>query len=197
MEACLYDELQRVEQTHWWFRARRHIVWSLVCRFMLDSANRRLRVCELGCGTGGNIAPFADKHDVVGVECSPHALAHARRTLGNRIRYGKLPEQIDLPASSFDVVLMTDVLEHIDDDVAAARAALRLVRNGGILIATVPAYQWLYSPRDAHHHHLRRYGKKPIARLFPKAECAGELLSHFNTLLLSIAPGAGAGRYIF
>src|SRR4051812_23485373 len=97
MDACLYDELHRVGQTHWWFRARRHIVWSLVRRYMPKSVERRLRVCELGCGTGGNIAPLADKHDVVGVECSPHALAYARRSLGSRVCYGKLPRHIDLP----------------------------------------------------------------------------------------------------
>ena len=101
---------------HWWFRARRHIVWSLVRRYVDGGANRRLRVCELGCGTGGNLAAIADDHDVVGVECSPQALDYARQSLGDRVRFGSLPDDIDLPRSSFDVVLMTDVLEHIEND---------------------------------------------------------------------------------
>src|SRR6267154_1418881 len=115
MEAQLYDELHRVEQSHWWFRARRHIVWSLVRRYVDDGPNRRLRVCDLGCGTGGNLAAIAEDHDVVGVECSPKALAIAQQSLGGRVRIGSLPHEIDLPLQSFDVVLMTDVLEHIED----------------------------------------------------------------------------------
>jgi len=160
---------------------------------MPDSADRRLRVSELGCGTGGNIAPLADKHDVVGVECSPQALAYARTKLGTRICFGKLPHEIYLPPQSFDVVLMTDVLEHIEDDSGSAEIAINLLRPGGVLIATVPAYQWLYSPRDAQHHHFRRYGKKQFAKLWPTAACKIELLSYYNTLLFPIAAAARLG----
>ena len=183
MEAELYDELHHVEQTHWWFQARRHIVWSLVRRYLGGRSNRRLRVCELGCGTGGNLAAVADIHDVVGIECSPQALAYAQHALGNRVRFGRLPHEIDLPPQSFDVVLMTDVLEHIEDDAASAIEALRLLRPGGVLVATVPAYQWLYSPRDAHHHHFRRYGKRRFAKLWQRPDAQTLLLSHYNTLL--------------
>jgi 2-polyprenyl-3-methyl-5-hydroxy-6-metoxy-1,4-benzoquinol methylase len=191
MDAALYDELHRAEQTHWWFRARRQIVWSLVRRHVDGGPNRRLKICELGCGTGGNLEPIADRHDVVGVECSPEALALARKKLRDRIRYGRLPHEIDVPSQSFDVVLMTDVLEHIEDDAASADAALSLLRPGGIVVATVPAYQWLYSPRDAHHHHFRRYGKRQFAVLWSDGHAETLLLSHYNTLLF---PPAAAVR---
>ena len=189
VNTTLYDELHRVEQTHWWFRARRHIVWSLVRRYIGGKPSRRLKICELGCGTGGNLAAVADKHDVVGVECSPQALEYARQTLGDRVRCGRLPDEIDLPPASFDVVLLTDVLEHIEDDAASARTALRLLRPGGIVVATVPAYQWLYSPRDAHHHHFRRYGKRQFAGLWTQRaqSIAAQPLQH-------AAVPAGGGR---
>jgi SAM-dependent methyltransferase len=191
MDATLYEELHRVEQTHWWFRARRHIVWSLVGRYVEGGTNRRLQVCELGCGTGGNLIAIAEDHDVVGVERSPEALKHASELLGNRVCFGNLPHEIDLPPGSFDVVLMTDVLEHIEDDAASAIAALSLVRPGGVVVATVPAYQWLYSPRDAHHHHFRRYSKHRFAGLWNRADAQTVLLSHYNTLLF---PPAAAIR---
>ena len=72
---------------------------------------------------------------------SNDALAEVRTYINDKYGPAYLPPQ------SFDVVLMTDVLEHIQADAASARAALSLVRPGGIVIATVPAYQWLYSPR--------------------------------------------------
>ena len=187
MDTTLYDELHRVEQTHWWFRARRQIVWSMVERYVGGEAGRRLRVCELGCGTGGNLAAVAEKHDVVGLECSPQALAYARQSLGDRARSGRLPDEIDLPPASFDVVLLTDVLEHIEDDAASARTALTLLRPGGIVVATVPAYQWLYSPRDAHHHHFRRYGRRQFGALWKSEASETLLLSHYNTLLFAPA----------
>jgi SAM-dependent methyltransferase len=197
MDASLYDELQRVEQTHWWFRARRHIVWSLVQRFVEGGAQRRLKVCELGCGTGGNLAPIAEDHDVVGIECSPDALKYAQRALGDHVHYGQLPDEIDLPPNAFDVVLMTDVLEHIEHDAASARAALQLVHPNGIVVATVPAYQWLFSARDVHHHHFRRYGKNQFRRLWNKADANVELLSHYNTALFPAAAAVRLGGKVF
>jgi SAM-dependent methyltransferase len=148
-------------------------------------------VCELGCGTGGNLTAIAGEHDVTGVECSPHALNYARKSLGSRVRFGSLPHEIDLPPGSFDIVLITDVLEHIENDAASAAAALELVRPGGIVVATVPAYQWLYSPRDAHHHHFRRYGKNQFRVLWNRVDSQIELLSHYNTALF---PAAAAVR---
>jgi SAM-dependent methyltransferase len=94
-----------------------------------------------------------------------------------------LPHEIDLPPASFDVVLLTDVLEHIDDDVSAARTALGLLRPGGIVVATVPAYQWLFSPHDARHHHFRRYSKPRFKALWTVPHCSSLLLSYYNSLL--------------
>ena len=193
MDAKLYDELWRVEESHWWFQARRQIVWSLVHRYVGGAAERRrrLRICELGCGTGGNLAAFAGRHDVIGVDSSPHALEYARRKLGNRVRPGSLPDGVDLPAESFDVVLLTDVLEHVEEDARSAQAAMRLLRPAGIVVATVPAYQWLYSPRDAQHHHFRRYSRRQFRRLWTAGNAEIALLSHYNTLLF---PPAAAVR---
>jgi len=86
-------------------------------------------------------------------------------------------------------VLLTDVLEHIEDDRASAATALRLLRPGGIVVATAPAYQWLYSAHDARHHHFRRYSKQQFRALWSGADVL--LLSHYNTLLF---PPAAAAR---
>jgi SAM-dependent methyltransferase len=137
------------------------------------------------------LAAAADRHDVVGVECSPHALAYARRRLGDRVIQGSLPDHVRLPPESFDIVLLTDVLEHIEEDARSAQTALRLLRPGGVVVATVPAYQWLYSPRDAAHHHFRRYSKSRFRQLWVGPEADIRVLSHYNTLLF---PPAAAMR---
>lgn len=183
MDADLYDELWDIEQRHWWFQARRHLVWSLVERFVDGGAKRRLRICDLGCGTGGNLAALAAHHDVVGVEYSPQALEYAKRRLGDRVQSGSLPDGVNLPDESFDVVLLTDVLEHIDDDARSAETALGLLRPRGVVVATVPAYQWLYARHDARHHHFRRYGKQQFRKLWLRPHAEIHLLSYYNSVL--------------
>lgn len=190
MEDVLYDELWRTERNHWWFVGRRRIIGSLVDRFRKCPSGERLQICELGCGTGGNIADWASDHDVIGVDASEQALQYARRRLGSSAIWGKLPGDISLEPSSFDVVLLADVLEHVEQDAQSAQTAISLLRPNGILIATVPAYQWLYSARDRHHHHFRRYGKRQFQQLFAIDDVRIELLSFYNSLLLPVAATA-------
>lgn len=189
MDADLYDQLRRVEDNHWWFQARRYIVTSLITRYLGDSAP--LRICDIGCGTGGNLAAFADKHEVVGIEKYEQGVEFARRRLGDRVQIGQLPNGIELPNHSFDVVLLLDVLEHIEDDTLSAQRAVSLLRKGGIVVATVPANPWLYSQYDVRLHHYRRYSKSQFRQLWTGAKL--ELLSYYNSLLF---PPAAAVRVV-
>src|SRR5262249_18710415 len=153
-------EMWACEQTHWWFLGRRRILRSLVERYQGAHNQRRMAICELGCGCGANLAAWADAHDVIGIDPTPLALDYAQRRLGDRVRLGSLPDQVPVADASQDVVLLADVLEHVEDDVGAAKRAVELLKPGGVIVATVPAYQWLTAPRDAHHQHFRRYAKR-------------------------------------
>lgn len=95
-----------------------------------------------------------------------------------------------MPRESFDAVLLLDVLEHLDEDRASAEAAAALLKPGGILLCTVPAYQWLWSKRDEYHHHRRRYAKGQFRALFDQPMLRLELFSHFNTWLFPLAAAA-------
>lgn len=191
MEDHLYDELWDVERRHWWFVARRKIIASLVDRYAVTSGHERLDICELGCGTGGNLALWAGTHRVVGMDTSEKALEYARQRVGAQVEYGRLPDDIPFARESFDVVLMADVLEHVEEDAASARAAISMLRLGGIFIATVPAHQWLYSPRDADHHHFRRYSKRTLRRILDVVGAEVEMLSYYNSVLF---PAAAVAR---
>ncbi|QDU64880.1 hypothetical protein Pan216_57730 [Planctomycetes bacterium Pan216] len=183
MDVSLYEEMWRTEETHWWFLGRRRIVTSLIKRYANIDGSGPKRICELGCGCGANLAAWAIAHDVHGMDASPVALEFARRRLGERVREGRLPDKIPFAPESFDIVVMTDVLEHVEHDAASTRSALNLLVPGGILLCTVPAYQWLYSPRDEQHHHYRRYARNQFRQLFADLDVELELFSYYNSLL--------------
>jgi SAM-dependent methyltransferase len=172
-----------VEQEHWWFRARRHIIVSLLDRYAPPPCDGRLRVCDFGCGTGGNLAAIADRYDVTGIDKAPEAVAYAKRRLGDRVVQGELPNNVDLPSEAFDAVLITDVLEHVEDDKGTVETALRILRPDGVIVSTVPAHPWLFCEMDRRLHHFRRYSKRQFRQLFTVDSADVELLSYFNTLL--------------
>jgi SAM-dependent methyltransferase len=88
---------------------------------------------------------------------------------------------------AFDLTLSLDVIEHLQDDVAALRELRRVTKPGGVLLVTVPAYQWLWSGHDEINHHHRRYNRRTLLAAAESAGWREQRYAHFNSLLLPIA----------
>ncbi|MBX3423711.1 MAG: class I SAM-dependent methyltransferase [Pirellulaceae bacterium] len=185
MDEALYNEMFRVEGQHWWFRAKHQIVACLLSRY-LDPSIRHAAVADLGCGCGMMVAKLQDKYAVVGLDGSEQAARLARRR-GLNILVGELPGPTPLEDAAFDAVLLLDVLEHLDDDSGTVHEAKRILKPGGILIATVPAHAWLWTRRDELHHHRRRYSFGQFKRLVSQPGFETLLVSYLNGLLFPLA----------
>jgi SAM-dependent methyltransferase len=92
-------------------------------------------------------------------------------------------ERLPFAAASFDLVTALDVLEHLDRDDLAAREIARVLRPGGLLVATVPALPSLWSEHDEALDHRRRYRPRSFRRLLGEAELEIELLSYTVSVL--------------
>lgn len=167
------------DQHHWWFRGRRAVVVSVLRSVFPDG---KLKLVEIGCGSGSLLPAAAEFGDVVGVETSPDLSAVARQR-GFTVLSGSLPDQLPLAAGYYDGVLLFDVLEHVDDDREALSAAGRILRPGGLLVCTVPAYQWLWSSHDELVGHRRRYTARCLKRVARDAGFHPLRTTYFNTLL--------------
>ena len=181
MEESLFREMDRVQRVFWYDRARRHIVMSLIDRYLMSAG--RPKFLDLGCGTGIILADLERLGDVVGIDSSSEAISYASKCTKARLIKGNLPEDLFDLGERFDCVLMLDILEHLEDDEGAVSAASRIILPNGILIITVPAYQWLYAPRDSYRQHLRRYSRSSLLALLNKSGMKIELLSYYNMLL--------------
>jgi SAM-dependent methyltransferase len=180
MEERAYSELQAQEERHWWFRGRRAVVEALLARAAIGS---RPRILDAGCGTGGNLVAFGSLGPATGVDPSPHAVEACRARGLTNVRQASL-ESLPFEDGAFDLVLMTDVLEHIADDGAALRELRRVAAPGAALVLTVPAYQWLWSPHDVEMHHQRRYTRPGLVGRLRAAAWEPRLATYFNSLLL-------------
>jgi len=167
------------DRRHWWFRGRLAVLLATLRRVLPPG---RLQLLELGCGTGNVLASLAEFGVAVGMEAHPE-LATAARAAGLDVRPGRLPEDLVVEPGWADAVLLLDVLEHLDDDVAALVTACRAVRPGGLLVITVPAYRWLWSGHDVALGHRRRYTGRELARVVRRAGLSVVHASYFNTLL--------------
>jgi SAM-dependent methyltransferase len=193
MSPGAYEEMARLQNRHWWFLARRQIMRSMLTALDLPAG---ARILEVGSGTGSNLALLSEFGRVVGLEMSGEAIAFARaqglEVPGKvELHLGRCPEDLAGFKQPFDLVCLFDVLEHIEDDRAALAALAKLLRPGGSLVISVPAYQWLWGPHDDSLHHKRRYRQGDLVRLCGETGLEVVRSTYFNSLLL---PFAVAGR---
>ena len=181
MERAVFDRMAELDQQHWWFRARRRILSAVIGRVVRPPKNAR--ILEIGCGTGHNLSMLQRFGQVDGCEMDALARDLASLRLGRRVLDAKLPELAAVPEGEYDVVALLDVLEHVEDDMAALRSIRRRLKPGGALLLTVPANPWMWSAHDAAHHHFRRYSKQSLERAFTEAGFQARMHSYFNTLL--------------
>lgn len=190
MNPDAYLEMADTESRHWWFTGRRRILASVIGSLNLpDNA----RVLEIGSGTGGNLKMLSRFGKVSSVEMDETARAIASDKTGGvfDIRDGICPTDMPFkPGEKFDLICLFDVLEHIEDDVAALACLKKLLADGGRVLVTVPAYQWLWSAHDQFLHHKRRYSSKKLKAILDKTGFRADKVSHFNTFLFPLAAGA-------
>ncbi|HVI90879.1 MAG TPA: class I SAM-dependent methyltransferase [Dongiaceae bacterium] len=183
MEADAYREMAATEDEHWWFVARRQILGHLIGRLHLP---RTARILEIGAGTGGNLAMLSRYGSVDGIEHDPEARRLAAQKSPIPLLEGSLPDRLPVGRGTYDLICMFDVLEHIADDQAALAAIRHVMKPGGRLILTVPAYRWLWSAHDIQLHHFRRYTAASLRDVASRAGFRCTRVSYFNSFLMPL-----------
>jgi SAM-dependent methyltransferase len=183
LEQQAYREQFETEDAHWWFEGRRAVIWALLESAGLSTPGQGLRILDAGCGTGRNLIEFASLGDPRGIDSSPEAIDFCRRRGVGGATEGRL-ESLPFADGSFDLIFATDVLEHLEDDRRVMGELWRVAAPGARLLATVPAYQWLWSQHDEAHHHFRRYTLRGLRERLSAEGWEAVEWSYFNTVLL-------------
>ncbi len=187
MDSAFYRLHAELEESYWWFVAKNRIIMSLVNRFVPPAppGAPRPRACDIGCGCGGLLRLLSERFEVTGTDMSPLAREYCAKRGFNALD-GSLPD--DLPFSpergdAFDLIVVSEVLEHVERDRDAAAAIVRLLKPGGVLVCTVPAHQWMWSSHDVFNHHFRRYTRASFAALFENQPLRCLVLSYANSAM--------------
>jgi SAM-dependent methyltransferase len=181
----LYDRLCRLEENHFWFRARNRIILRAFRRHV--AWQTRPRVLEIGCGTGYVLQGLAaeNHYELTGLEAHIAGLRHARLRLPS-IEFVQADAR-NLPyESAFDAVGAFDVIEHIVEDDAVLASVGRALKPGGIFIVTVPQHMWLWSSTDERAMHKRRYTRRELSTRLRAAGFDMLRCTSFVTVLLPV-----------
>jgi SAM-dependent methyltransferase len=177
------EELRRsaaLEERHWWYSGRR----ALVRRRMRGvPAGRAL---DVGPGPGGNAAVLRDLGwQVTGVELTEVG-ARLCAERGIDVVRGDAT-CLPVPDRSVDLVMSTDVWEHVEDDETVAAESFRVLRPGGRLLVAVPAGMDMWSGHDVALGHVRRYERQGLLDLVERHGFVVHDITSWNVLLRPVA----------
>ena len=188
-----YTPLFEAEDRHFWFRSR-----NMVLERIVAAETARLgdgfRVLEVGCGTGYVLRMLHDtcrRGVVIGMDLFADGLVLARKRSAAPVVRGRI--EAAPFAVPFDVIGLFDTLEHIDDDGAVLSILRKLLRPGGALCVTVPAYEELWSDFDVESRHCRRYSP---ALLGDRLRTAGFTIEYLTPFMATLYPLARIGRFL-
>jgi len=160
-----YTKMFELEDHYWWFVGRRRLALRLLrAHIKFDKPD----VLDLGCGTGVVLRELGSWSKPTGLDMSDLALGFCQQRSLARLVQGD-GSQLPLRSGTMDAIIGLDIFEHIEDDVAAFAEAYRVLRPGGILVLSVPAFRSLWGPHDIALMHHRRYRASEVRKRLEEA----------------------------
>ena len=187
MDPQYANHYRELYEKHWWWRAREEI--------LCDELRRRLagrppvEILDVGCGDGLFFERLREFGDVEGVE-SDATLVNPNGPHRNRISVVSFDSSY-LPNKRYGLILMLDVLEHLDAPEKALSHAISLLKPDGMVVATVPAFRLLWTNHDRLNQHRTRFTKASFQRL---AESAGMEITTMRYFFAWVFPAKVAAR---
>jgi protein-L-isoaspartate O-methyltransferase len=158
MERDYADHYQQLYQQHWWWRSREAFVFRILQQLTLAP---QPNILDIGCGNGYFFAKLLTLGGkVTGIEFDRHLVSDTMRQ-AHAIHIGPF-DRTYRTDERYDLILMLDVLEHIESDLDTLLYAKELLKPEGKLVITVPAFAALWTHHDELNHHYRRYTRRGI-----------------------------------
>jgi 2-polyprenyl-3-methyl-5-hydroxy-6-metoxy-1,4-benzoquinol methylase len=159
--------------------------WLEEKTLLLNSLLEGKKIIEVGCGSGLLLQYVPKSFDITGVDFSQGNLDKAKEK-NPHVSFFKADlndknDWVDY-SEGFDTVLCSEVVEHIENDKTAMEILYSLVKPGGVLVLTVPAFNLLFSEFDRKEGHFRRYSKKQISSLIEHAGFRIEQCRYWNVM---------------
>jgi len=179
-----FDLTDKSGESSFWVRSRNRLFKSIIYDHIVSTG--KTKFLEIGCGTGGFIQKIVENEnlEITGSEIYLKGLLYAKKNLPN-VDFIQFDITQGLIGEVFDLIVAFDVIEHIENDVAAISNINKMLHKGGGLIITVPQHMFLWSKLDEILKHKRRYSRK---ELITKIQQSGFDISYCTSFVFVLFP---------
>lgn len=163
MDALYEEKYHKIEEEeYWWFISRRDMILRLIRKMNL---NKNAKILEIGC-SGGPLIKLLNKEgflNITGIDVSESGINLCKKRGIDNVKVMDGTKTF-FDDNEFDLVIASDVLEHIKEDNDALSDWYRILKPNGKLIVFVPAFNFLWTVHDEINHHYRRYSRNELKK---------------------------------
>ena len=163
MERNVYIRQYNQNKNHWWFEGRKLILSRILKKY----SNKKKIILDYGCGVGINLDVLSKFGKVFYYDKSRLAINYVKKNYSKK-KFFKNINKLYKYKKKFDLIVATDVIEHIKNDKKEIIKISNLLKKDGYILITVPAFQSLFSSKDISLKHFRRYNKENLRNLLNK-----------------------------
>jgi len=156
-----FDLTDKNAQSSFWVSSRNRLFKNFVQGNL--SPTGKTKFLEIGCGTGDFIQHIAQNEnlEITGSEIYLKGLLYAKTNLPN-VDFIQFDVTQGIIGEKFDLIVAFDVIEHIENDVAALSNINQMLTKNGVLIVSVPQHMFMWSKLDEIVKHKRRYTRREL-----------------------------------
>lgn len=171
-------DLMRQAESSWWYAGRALAVRALLARARVSAG--RVSALDYGAGHG---AMYGELVRLSGKVSAFEPDEQARRNATQRGYASVYSTAAEALSHQYELIGLFDVAEHVEDDTQLLSALSGALTKNGVLVITVPAFQFLWSEHDVAHQHFRRYNKHSLSKVLADTGYEIIAISYWNTLL--------------
>jgi SAM-dependent methyltransferase len=180
MEINFEKKYHDLETNHWWFKSRRKYLIDL-----LKNTPKNSKILDIGCSSGILLKDLEDNgfapENLFGIDISEKAIANCKR---NQLANTFVMDAQNITLNeTFDVIIASDCLEHLQEDEKALKNWKSLLKLNGTMYVFVPAFSFLWSYHDTINHHFRRYTKRELKTKLQQQDFIITRASYWNFML--------------
>lgn len=178
MDKSYESKRHRLEEDYWLFKARRDVTLKIIQKI---GGKPDSKILDVGCA-GGHLINFLKENgfkEIRGIDISREAINLCKKRGLRRVSVGDCLET-RFKSNTFDIITADNVLEHLKDEEKALNEWNRILKEKGVLIIFVPAFNFLWSQHDEICQHYRRYSKVSLIKLLKKANFKIKKSSYWN-----------------
>jgi len=181
MDKNAIESMIASEESHPWYQSRLLFVNQILRNFHPQTT----KILDFGCGSGAALQVCKDNgfEKIFGVDTSELCIASTR---SRGIHVEKITSHLPILPSKYDLIICLDVLEHLENDVDYLKLFKAHLTEGGRILISVPAHQFLWSKHDEINHHFRRYSKETFINSVSAAQLQINSLRYWNSMLFPI-----------